>query len=200
MGTITSQLVAVVRRLHAAGFATGTGGNFSVVAGDGRLWITGSGLDKGVLDESQLVCVDDSGAVVAGNGKPSAETAIHLELVKTRDARAVLHVHSVWNTLMSLRFAPERELAITGLEMLKGLSGVTTHEHREVVPVVANSQDMSALVGDIRRALDAHPAAHGILVAGHGLTTWGNDLAEAHRHVEIFEFLFEVVGRQLLGR
>jgi len=200
MGAITSQLVSVVRRLHAAGLATGTGGNCSAVDETGRLWITGSGLDKGAVAETDLVAVNAAGSVVAGTARPSAETSIHVELVRVRDARAVLHVHSVWNTILSQRFAADGELAITGFEMLKGLRGVTTHEHREVVPIVANSQDMPALVADIRRALASHPGAHGILVAGHGLTTWGSDLAEAHRHVEIFEFLFEVVGRQLLGR
>jgi methylthioribulose-1-phosphate dehydratase len=34
-----------------------------------------------------------------------------------------------------------------------------------------------------------------LLLRGHGLYTWGSDLAEAKRHVEILEFLLEVVGR-----
>jgi len=197
---LAHQLVDVVRRIHAAGLATGTGGNFSVVLDDRGLLITGSGLDKGTLDVSQLVVVDHAGKLLEGTGTPSAETGIHVELVRTRGARAVLHVHSVWNTLLSQRFVAEGALAITGLEMLKGLRGVTTHEHREIVPVLANSQDIAALAVEVRRVVEANPACHGILIAGHGLYTWGADLAEAHRHVEIFEFLFEVVGRQLFGR
>ena len=192
---IANQLVEVVRRVHARGLAVGTGGNFSAAGADGRLWITASGVDKGLITVAELVCVDDEGVVVAGTGKPSAETAIHLALVR-RGARAVLHVHSVWNTILSLRHAGAVEL--TGLEMLKGLAGVTTHEHHERVPVIDNSQDVSHLARQIERALE--PTTHGVLVAGHGLTTWGASLAEAFRHVEIFEFLFEVVGRNQLGR
>jgi methylthioribulose-1-phosphate dehydratase len=195
--SIEAELVDVVRRLHARGLAPGTSGNFSAVC-DRGLAITASGVDKGRLDESQLVVVDRDGRVVAGTGAPSAETALHLELVHGRGARAVLHVHSVWNTLLSRRFGDE--LALTGLEMLKGLRGVTTHEHREVVPILANAQDMARLAGEVRGVLAAHPACHGFLLAGHGLYTWGADLAEAHRHVEIFEFLFEVVGRETFGR
>jgi methylthioribulose-1-phosphate dehydratase len=195
--SIEAELVDVVRRLHARGLAAGTSGNFSAVC-DRGLSITASGVDKGRLDESQLVIVDNRGRVVAGSGAPSAETALHLELVHGRGARAVLHVHSVWNTLLSRRFGDE--LALTGLEMLKGLRGVTTHEHREVVPILANAQDMARLAGEVRGVLAAHPACHGFLLAGHGLYTWGADLAEAHRHVEIFEFLFEVVGRETFGR
>jgi ribulose-5-phosphate 4-epimerase/fuculose-1-phosphate aldolase len=37
---------------------------------------------------------------------------------------------------------------------------------------------------------------HGFLLSRHGLYTWGRDLAEARRHVEIFEFLFEAVARE----
>jgi methylthioribulose-1-phosphate dehydratase len=32
----------------------------------------------------------------------------------------------------------------------------------------------------------------------HGLYTWGATLADAERHVEILEFLFEVRGRTLM--
>jgi methylthioribulose-1-phosphate dehydratase len=31
-------------------------------------------------------------------------------------------------------------------------------------------------------------------MAGHGLYTWGADLAEARRHIEVLEFLMEVLG------
>jgi len=106
----------------------------------------------------------------------------------------------VWNTLLSQRYLAERVLAIAGFEMLKGLAGVTTHDHREHVPVLANSQDMPALAAEVGRCLDAERACHGFLIAGHGLYTWGTDAAEAFRHVEVFEFLFEVLGRQHHGR
>lgn len=194
MDRIANELVDVVRRLHARNLAVGTGGNFSAVC-DAGLVITASGVDKGGLRVEQLVVVNEKGVVIEGTGKPSAETAIHLALV-ARGARAVLHVHSVWNTLLSSNHT--NELVITGFEMLKGLAGVTTHEHHERVPVLANSQDVPHLARQIERALE--PTTHGVLVAGHGLTTWGASLAEAFRHVEIFEFLFEVVGRQQFGR
>lgn len=190
-------LVDVVRRLHGRGLAPGTGGNMSVAAAGG-LWITASGVDKGRLTRDDLVQVDATGHQRAGRGKPSAETALHVALVG-RGAGAVLHVHSVWNTLASLRAAAAGVLSLTGLEMLKGLAGVTTHHHREAVPVIANSQDLPLLAAHLGRAVDEHRHCHGVLVAGHGLYTWGRDLAEAERHVEVFEFLFEVHERALAG-
>ncbi len=79
--------------------------------------------------------------------------------------------------------------------MLKGLAGVTTHEHREIVPVLDNDQDMTRLALRVRDTLEQHPAAHAFLLRHHGLYTWGDTLADAERHVEILEFLFETIGR-----
>ena len=90
---------------------------------------------------------------------------------------------------------PLSGLSITGYEMLKGLQGVDTHEHDEWLPIIENSQDADALVPRIEDELTRYPKAHGFLLRRHGLYTWGRTVAEAQRHVEIFEFLLEVVGR-----
>jgi methylthioribulose-1-phosphate dehydratase len=83
--------------------------------------------------------------------------------------------------------------------MLKGLEGVRTHRHREWLPIIENSQDMGALARTTQETLAHLPETHGLLLRGHGLYTWGNDLAKAKRHVEILEFLLEVVGRRQNG-
>ena len=80
--------------------------------------------------------------------------------------------------------------------MLKGLTGVTTHEHREWIPILENSQDMTTLGETMNETLPVNPDAHAFLLRRHGLYTWGRDIKEAKRHVEILEFLFEAMGRQ----
>jgi methylthioribulose-1-phosphate dehydratase len=47
----------------------------------------------------------------------------------------------------------------------------------------------------VSATLDRYPEAHAFLLRRHGLYTWGETLADAERHVEILEFLFETVGR-----
>jgi methylthioribulose-1-phosphate dehydratase len=120
---------------------------------------------------------------------------VHVQIVLERGAGAVLHTHSVWNTLLSEAAADTGGLALEGFEMLKGLAGVRTHEHVEWVPILENTQDYGRMAADVKGALVANPRAHGLLLRGHGLYAWGRDLAEAKRHVEALEFLFEVVGR-----
>jgi methylthioribulose-1-phosphate dehydratase len=191
------QLAEIGRQCYARGWALGTSGNFSaVVTRDPlRLAITTSGVDKGTLTAGEIVEIDEHGKVVAGSGRPSAEAGLHLAIARVRGAGAVLHTHSIWSTILS-NAATEDGLAIEGYEMLKGLDGVGTHEHREWLPILDNTQDWAAAVPHVEAILTEQPNAHGFLIRRHGLYTWGRDLAEAKRHVETLEFLFEVIGRK----
>jgi methylthioribulose-1-phosphate dehydratase len=194
---VAESLAAAGRRFYARGWVLGTSGNFSVVTHRDplRLAITASSVDKGALDASRILDVDETCTVHGGTGNPSAETLLHFEIVRRRGAAAVLHTHSVWGTMLSDSHGLDGGLDIEGYEMLKGLDGVRTHAHREWVPIVPNDQDMTRLSGVVGETLDAHPAAHAILLQRHGLYTWGTSLADAVRHVEILEFLFETIGR-----
>jgi methylthioribulose-1-phosphate dehydratase len=193
---LAAQLTEIGRQYHTLGWVDGTSGNFSAVTSREplRLAITSSGVDKRVLSPGDIVEIDEHGSVLAGSGQPSAETSLHLALVRARGAGAVLHTHSIWSTILS--DIPDDGLAIQGYEMLKGLDGVSTHDHREWVPIVANTQDWVAATPDIESMLNRQANAHGFLIRRHGLYTWGRDVAQARRHVEIFEFLIEVIARK----
>ena len=194
---LAAQLAEIGRQCYARGWALGTSGNFSAVVNRDplRLAITTSGVDKGTLSVGEIVEIDEHGKVMAGSGRPSAEASLHLAIARGRGAGAVLHTHSIWSTILS-DAATEDGLAIEGYEMLKGLDGVCTHEHREWLPILDNTQDWAAAVPHVEAILTEQPNAHGLLIRRHGLYTWGRDLAEAKRQVEILEFLFEVMGRK----
>jgi methylthioribulose-1-phosphate dehydratase len=196
------RLVEVGRRFDGRGWVLGTSGNFSVVVSEQplRIAMTPSGAFKGELTASGFVEVDGAGTLVAGApSRPSAEAKLHVEIVRHRGAGAVLHTHSVWSTVLSDQHAAAGGLAIEGYEMLKGLSGVATHTHREWVPILENDQDMERLAVIAANTLERHPDAHALLLRRHGMYTWGDTLLEAIRHVEILEFLLEVVGRNHRG-
>lgn len=186
------------RACRGRGWVDGTSGNFSAVTTRDplRLAITPSGSDKGALTESELLEIDAQGRVLSGQGRPSAESVLHLALVRVRNAGAIAHTHSVWSTLLSEAHGGDGGLCLEGYEMLKGLAGVTTHAHRERLPIIENTQDWTAASSEIDEMLRREPQAHGFLIRRHGLYTWGRDVAEARRHLEVLEFLLEVVGRQ----
>jgi methylthioribulose-1-phosphate dehydratase len=191
----------VGRGFYERGWVLGTSGNFSAVVNRDplRLAITSSGIDKGVLGPENILLIDEAGKVLDGNGRPSAETLLHLAIAQLRGAGAVLHTHSVWSNILSNAFASDRGVKIEGYEMLKGLEGVSSHEHSEWLPIIENSQDMTSLAASVSETLSNHSQSHGFLLRRHGLYTWGRDLEEAKRHVEIFEFLLEVTGRTHLA-
>jgi methylthioribulose-1-phosphate dehydratase len=198
---IADELASVGRAFYERGWVLGTSGNLSAVVQREslKLAITSSGRDKSKLTADEILLIDAEGRVLRGNGQPSAETLLHLAVVRLRGAGAVLHTHSVWSNILSDAHARDGGLSIEGYEMLKGLEGVSTHEHREWLPVIENSQDMTMLAGSVEETLKKHPDAHGFLLRRHGLYTWGKDLSEAKRHIEILEFLLEVTGRTYLA-
>ena len=199
LSVAAESLCATARWCYTQGWVPATSGNFSAREA-GRVLITASGLDKGTLTPAGLLEIDLEGRVLSGSGKPSAETGLHLVLYKARPAAgAILHVHTVWNTLLSGFHAAAGHVAIGGYELLKGLSGVETHMHVEQVPILRNSQNYAELTAQLADALTAYPEAHGVLLSRHGLYTWGESVAEARRHLEALEFLFEVEGRRMLG-
>ena len=191
-------LAAVARGFYARGWLLGTIGNLSAVVQREplRVAMSPSGVDKGELKPEQLLSIDENARIVSAHeGKPSDESLLHIRIVKDRGAGAVLHTHSVWNTILSDQHANEGGVTINGYEMLKGLHGVRTHEHTEFLPIIENSQDMPALAELVGATLKKHPAAHGFLLRRHGLYSWGQTLSEAKRHIEILEFLLEALGR-----
>src|SRR4030095_2727201 len=151
---IASSLVAISRSFYARGWVLGTSGNFSAVLTREplRLAITASGADKGELNAEQIVVVGrEANQTEDSASRPSAEALLHVNVVLQRGAGAVLHTHFVWSTVLSNVHAAAGGIPIEGFEMLKGLEGVNTHEHREWLPIVENSQDMRTLAETCQR-------------------------------------------------
>ena len=199
---LASELSAAMAAIHGRGWCDGTGGNFSCVLSRSPLTLlmAPSGVPKGNVRPQELIVVDDGARVMRGRGRASAETLLHLTIVEETGAGSVLHTHSQAGTLLSQHQAPGPgavgRMRLENLEMLKGLEGITSHATTVEVPVLANDQDLQRLSAEARPHLRSAP--HGLLIAGHGLYAWGADLAMAHRHLEILEFLLEQSWRRLL--
>ena len=194
---LAAELAEIGKSFYSRGWVLGTSGNLSAVISREplRLAITSTGLDKGLLTAAQILGIDREGNVVIGNGRPSTEALLHLAIVRCVNAGAVLHTHSVWSTTLSSTHESRGGVALEGYEMLKGLKGVRTHEHREWLPILDNSQDTNTLAQQVTKSLSELTDIHGFLVRGHGLYSWGASLQEAKRHVEVLEFVMEVLVR-----
>lgn len=156
--------------------------------------ISRSGVDKSRFKLEDLILINPAGEVLPPFNrdgiKPSAETEIHAALYGLfPEVNCVLHTHSVLGTVLSLSHLQEKEISFEGLEILKGLEGNFTHELQEIIPIVPNSQHMPDILNQMKDRYRHN--IHGFLIAGHGLYTWGKTIANAKRHIEAYEFLFE---------
>ena len=125
-----------------------------------------------------------------------ADTLLHLQIITQCTAGAVLHTHSFNGSVLSELHQVAGQITIEGWEMLKGLAGIDTHNTTIHLPIIGNNQNLKVLSKEASKYLDDAPSA--LLVAGHGLYAWGDDLFQAQRHTEIIEFLLELTWRQTL--
>ncbi len=202
--TYPLQLPALVEACHwlgAKGWAPATGGNMSVRENADWCWLSESGKDKGSLTVEDFLQVEIATDRAPSGRKPSAETGLHTLIYRLYpDANAVLHVHTVNATVLS-RVEKLATLTLVGYEMQKSLSGQTSHLDRVSIPLFDNDQDIPALARRIEDYARQRPLRYGFLLRGHGLTCWGRSVAEARRHLEGLEFLFECeMQRRLLER
>lgn len=188
-----AELIDAGRFFYERGWVPATSGNFSARLADGNIAVTVSGKHKGRLTEADIMRVDADGQSLDGK-KPSAETLLHTSIYRLFPAiGAVLHPHAPAATLLSrLSQGPIR---LDNYELLKALPGIASHDVTVELPVFGNDQDIPALAGKAESYLRNHPETPAYLIASHGFYTWGATVADALRHAEALEFLFDLECR-----
>ncbi|MEO3475078.1 methylthioribulose 1-phosphate dehydratase [Roseomonas sp. CAU 1739] len=187
--TATSAIIAAGQRMDRPGWVPATAGNISIRQPSGQIAITRSGCHKGMLQAEDVIRVDAAGAPVDQGARPSYETLLHCGIYRRfADAGAVLHGHSIANTVLSRRAGAFIRLG--GYELLKAFPGGPTHDVAVDLPVFDNDQDIQRL----QRALDAlwddaPGAPPGYLIRGHGVYVWGPDMNAAMTRLEALEFM-----------
>ncbi len=183
-------IAEAARELAQLGWTPATSSNFSMRVDDAHAAITISGRDKGKLGRADIMLVDLEGKAVGTEARPSAETELHTQVYRRWPAmNAVLHTHSRTQSVASRLFAKAGVIRLEGWELQKAISGYTTHESVLEIPVFPNTQQMPELVAQVDAWLDAGKPLHAYLIDGHGIYTWGRDMAETRRHLEALEFL-----------
>jgi methylthioribulose-1-phosphate dehydratase len=176
--------------LAAFGWTPATSSNFSMRLDDEHAAITISGRDKGRLGRDDIMLVDMSGKAVGTEARPSAETELHTQIYRRwPQMNAVLHTHSRTQSVASRLFADAGVIRLEGWELQKAITGYTTHDSVLEIPVFPNTQHMPELVAQVDAWIDSGKPLHAYLINGHGIYTWGRDMAETRRHLEALEFL-----------
>jgi len=182
-------IVRVCKRMWERGLIAGPDGNVSVRITYDHVLVTPAGFSKASVEENDLVLVTLDGKRIGGKHEASSELAMHLAVYRAReDVNAVVHAHPPMATAF----------AVAGL----GIPG-------DVLPELAVQVGEVPLVPYATPGTDALPAAmapfvpnyDAFLLANHGATTLGCNLAEAHLRMESLEHGAHILlTARLLGR
>ena len=178
-------LVRYAVQLVADGLAQGTAGNLSTRAGE-FVAITPSGIDCGELDASSICVVGLEGNLIEAELTPSTELPMHLGVYHQTDARAVVHTHSPYATVLST--------LVTEVPPIHYLLAALGGPVRVAPYATPGSEELAASVA---RGLAGRS---GILLQNHGAITVGNSVQEAYSRSLLLEWLAALYYRaRLLG-
>jgi len=157
-------LVAGARRVGESGLVVGSAGNLSLRADDTVL-ITCRGAELDALTAEDCVEVSLSGATVSAGARPSSELPLHLAVYGATDARAVVHTHSHYATVLGTLVNELPAIHYT-INQFGGPVRVARYE----------CFGTEELAGSVIEALEHRRAA---LMANHGAVVAGPDIRTA---------------------
>lgn len=164
------------RRLWQNGLVAHTDGNISARLDNEWILITPSGVNKGALKPHQILKVHLREGIVDGNGKPSVETPLHLEIYRTHpDVNAVVHAHPPYATAF----------AAAGIALTEPVFPEMIVRFGEIPLVPYATPGTERLAELVAEALVEHDAT---LLQNHGAITVGRTVEEACGLMEALEW------------
>ncbi len=169
-------ILEIGRRLYNKGYVAANDGNISCKVSDNEIWATPTGVSKGYMTEEMLVKLAPSGEVLEGTYKPSSEIKMHLRVYKENPTiGGVVHAHSPYATCMA---AAEKSLnGVFLTETLMGLGEVPCAPF-----AMPGTEEVPESIAPYCKDYNA------VLLAHHGVLTWGKDLMQAYMRMESVEF------------
>jgi len=166
--------------LHQKNYLAATDGNVSVRLGD-QVLLTPSGVNKGMLEEDQVISVDLEGRLLAGTGRPTSELRMHLLVYELRpDVGAVVHAHLPYATACTLAGISLLEPILP--EVVITLKGIPTAAY-----ATPGTEEVPKAIRDLIQEFDA------ILLSRHGAMTVGREVMDAYNKMEKLEHTARVV-------
>ncbi|MGF2412543.1 class II aldolase/adducin family protein [Ferruginibacter sp.] len=170
------QIALVIARIYGMGLTTTSGGNISVIDDEKNIWITPSGIDKGSLKPSDIICVTCDGKIL-GKHKPSSEFPFHKSIYDVRpDIKAVIHAHSPALVSFSIVRAIPNTNIIYQAKQVCGEIGYAPY-------ALPGSQALGDTI-----ALEFKKGFSAVIMENHGTVVGGSDLADAFQRFETLEF------------
>jgi L-fuculose-phosphate aldolase len=187
-----SDICVVGHWIHDRGFVASTDGNISVRLGADRILMSPTCMSKGMMTPDDLVVIDFDGRQVGGTRKPSSELAMHVLIYRLRpDINAICHAHPPTATGYAAAGIPLDKPILC--ELILGLGTIPVARYG-----TPGTPELSAALEPLVRGHES------ILMANHGVVTYGPDLLTAFLRMETTEhfarvsLITEVLGKQVL--
>jgi L-fuculose-phosphate aldolase len=177
---LREEIVRIGRQMHALGFSPGTAGNLSIRLDHHRILASPTGCSKSLLKSDDMVIVDLDGNKLSGSRNVTSEIGMHLIVYRMRpDISAVVHTHPpIATAFAACRRALDRPLCS---EILMTTGPVPLAQY-----ATTGTNEVSA---SIEPFIPHHDA---ILLANHGLITYGKSLMDAFMKTETVEHFAQV--------
>jgi len=183
------QIAEIISRIYTAKMTTTSGGNISIIDGNGDIWVTPSAIDKGSLQRKDIVCVRKDGSV-KGHHKPSSEFPFHKAIFEARpDIKAVIHAHPP--ALVS--YSIVRKLPNTNIiPQAKNVCG----------PIGYAAYDIPGGEGlGVKIAAEFKKGFNAVIMENHGIVLGGIDLKDAYVRFETLEFAARtIINAKTIGK
>ena len=161
------QVIEYSLKLLSEGLTNGPAGNVSIFnREEGLVAISPTGVNYSELTPEMISIVDLDGKLIEGL-KPSSELEMHMILYRNReDVNAVIHTHPVYTTVLACL-----RQDLPAIDYMIAVTGATKVKCAEYA-----SYGTKELAENAYKAMGSSLA---VILANHGLTTAGKDIANA---------------------
>ncbi len=180
---IANQIQGIAQKLESKGYLSATDGNISLRVDHDTIGITPSGIEKSQLRPEDLAIVRLDGTVI--KGQPSSELQMHLAVFRAAShAKAVVHAHPPYAIAWTIAFPHDKELPSQCLSEMILAAGK--------IPIVPYSRPGTSEMGEA--LIPLLPQHRALILARHGVLSWGEDLKEAARGVDRIEHCAKILS------
>jgi L-fuculose-phosphate aldolase len=186
---LRAELTHFCHLVYEKGYVASTDGNISVRLADGSIMCTPTMCNKGFVKPEDMVIIDIKGNRLKGERKQSSEMAMHLLVYEMRpDARAVVHAHPACATAYAAAGIPLNKALIS--EVVLALGCIPLAEY--------GTPGTPELTNRLRPFVQNFDA---LLMANHGVVTYGGNLEEAFNRMDTVEHFAKIsIYTKILGR
>lgn len=178
---LKSELIYYSKLCYNNGYVKAHDGNLSVRTKKNFILATGSGTVKGKIKPSDLVKTDLKGKKIQGKKNPSTELKLHLYIYsKRKDVNAVVHTHAKFCSAF----------ASAGIALDKPVLPEVYLTFGKIPLAKYAAPSTDEVPASVEKFVMEHNA---ILLANHGLVTFGKTLEEAYYFTEKAEQFAEIM-------